>query len=186
MEYVKRLPEPPAPDQHRFVVGEPFHFEPCSGMLPPLAGLAPLAQCDETDLPVAQTSRRPNRISQESSGNSDDLTFGSTGHGGQRGSKDALGPMMAWTSSMGTIEPSDTESVESGKSSPTNAGSPMIPNNNNRKSTDSGGEHQHQVRSVQSKVRLDEIKSASLLIVFCFSCFEKSKLISQKVHFFNF
>ena len=54
MEYVKRLPEPPATDHHRFVLGEPFHFEPCSGMIPPLAGLAPLAQCDETDLPVTQ------------------------------------------------------------------------------------------------------------------------------------
>ena len=52
MEYVKRLPEPPPTDHHRFVLGEPFHFEPCSGMIPPLAGLAPLAQCDETDLPV--------------------------------------------------------------------------------------------------------------------------------------
>ncbi len=51
--------------------------------------------------------------------------------------------MMAWTSSMGTIEPSDTESVESGKSSPTNAGSPMIPNNNNRKSADVPEHHHH-------------------------------------------
>ena len=138
MEYVKRLPEPPATDHNRFVMGEPFHFEPCSGILPPLTGLAPLAQCDETDLPVTHTTRRPNRISQESSANSDDITFGSSGNSSQRGgSGKDLGPMMAWTSSMGTIEPSDTESVESGKSSPTNAGSPMIANNNNnRKSTD--------------------------------------------------
>ena len=139
MEYVKRLPEPPTSDHNRFVMAEPFHFEQCSGMLQPLAGLAPLAQCDETDLPVAQTtSRRPNRISQESSANSDDIPFSSGSVSQRTGSgKEALGPMMAWTSSMGTIEPSDTESVESGKSSPTNAGSPMIANNNNdRKSTD--------------------------------------------------
>ena len=65
MEYVKRLPEPPASEHNRFVMAEPFHFEACSGMLPQLSGLAPLAQCDETDLPVTQTtSRRPNRISQ--------------------------------------------------------------------------------------------------------------------------
>jgi hypothetical protein len=38
MEYVKRLPEPPTADHHRFVMGEPFHFEPCSGIIPPLAG----------------------------------------------------------------------------------------------------------------------------------------------------
>ncbi len=56
--------------------------------------------------------------------------------------------MMAWTSSMGTIEPSDTESVESGKSSPTNAGSPMIPNNNNRKSGDAPEHHHHHHQAV--------------------------------------
>ena len=90
-----------------------------------------------------QGSRRPNRISQESSGNSDDIPFSSSGNSNQRGgSKEALGPMMAWTASMGTIEPSDTESVESGKSSPTNAGSPVIPNNNNRKSAEHYQHHQ--------------------------------------------
>lgn len=134
MEYVRRLPEPPPPEHHRFVTSDPFTFEPYSGL-----NLAPLATSDETDLPLHSGSRRPLRVSQESSANSDDMPLSLT-HRGQ--SKDNFAPMVAWTTSMGAIEPSDTESVESGKSSPANAGSPLIPNSS-RKSTDST-DHQHQ------------------------------------------
>ena len=48
------------------------------------------------------------------------------GHGGSSG-----GPMMAWTPSIGAIEPSDNESEQSGSASPSGGGgshSPLIAN----------------------------------------------------------
>ena len=135
MEYVKRLPD--SPNQHTTLT-DPFRFEPFSG-----------------EAAVASSSESSKRASK-----SRQFAFpfeaGSDDHHGRRGRE-------AWTPSMGAIEPSDTESVESGRSSP--SGSPLVSGVQDPASASSGGkehpviyfdtdttDHHRQAVSGQSKL----------------------------------
>ena len=109
MEYVKRLPQE-LPNQHTTMT-DPFRFEPFSG---------------DAAVGSSETSKRTAK-----GGRPFAFPFeGSDDHHGRRGRE-------AWTPSMGAIEPSDTESVESGRSSP--SGSPLVGGGQDTTSSTTGG-----------------------------------------------
>jgi hypothetical protein len=98
MEYVKRMPESQVLHS---TMSEPFSFEPFS---------------DEAGVEAVR-SKTSLRLGRPPTMETSSILVEEVHLSSRR--KEMLGPIMAWTPSMGPIEPSDTESIESGKSSPT-------------------------------------------------------------------
>ncbi len=124
MEYVRRLPPVPMAT----MPSDPFSFKPF--LEHEQGGGVGYAEPKHSSSSRMREGKRSTFSLESSSSGSvlgDDLyPGGSGGSGGVRGMRrDMAGPMVAWTPSMGTIDPSDTESIESGKSSPT-ATSPLV------------------------------------------------------------
>lgn len=124
MEYVKRMPEP---QSVRSVMTDPFTFEPYS-------------QVEEDSVTRYSKTSTTSSVASNRRGPSYSVDFGGSEEGHTQGlyikRKDILGPMLAWppSISMGpggqqqqqqqVVDPSDTESVDSTKSSPT--ASPLV------------------------------------------------------------